>query len=221
MRARTLSAARPVVLATRSEGKLRELRPIFESYGVSVIDLAQAGVPESSEESDIESFDGFEENALAKARYFFERCGGADVFADDSGLVVDALGGEPGVRSKRWSGRVDLHGAALDRANNAQLLARLAGISERQARFVCAAAWRGTAGELVTRGEVPGRIVDAGSGSHGFGYDPHFFSDELDMTLADATVEQKRRVSHRGRAFDALWIELRERRVLRSTKGAS
>jgi len=209
------------VLATRSAGKLRELRPIFESYGVSVIDLAEAGVSQTPDESHIESFETFEENALAKARYFFERCGGADVFADDSGLVVDALGGAPGVRSKRWSGRADLEGPALDRANNEQLLGRLAGVSHRRARFVCAAAWHGGAGEVVARGEVVGRIVDAGSGSHGFGYDPYFFSDELGMTLADATVEQKRRVSHRGRAFDALWLELGRRGVLRSIVGAS
>lgn len=209
------------MLATRSTGKLRELRPIFQSYGVNVIDLAEAGVPETSDEREIESFDTFEENALAKARYFFERCGGADVFADDSGLVVDALGGEPGVRSKRWSGRLDLDGSELDRANNAQLLGRLVGVSNRRARFVCAAAWHGPAGELVTRGEVPGRIIDAGSGSHGFGYDPYFHADELGMTLADAIVEEKRRVSHRGRAFDALASELRQRGVLRPEDGAS
>jgi XTP/dITP diphosphohydrolase len=209
------------VLATRSAGKLRELRPIFESYGVRVVDLAEAGVVETPDESDIESFDTFEENALAKARYFFERCGGADVFADDSGLVVDALGGEPGVRSKRWSGRDDLGGEALDRANNEQLLSRLAGISNRRARFVCAAAWYGNTGEVVVRGEVAGRIVDSGSGSYGFGYDPYFYSDELGMTMADATVEEKRRVSHRGRAFDALWIELGRRGAPRLRDGAS
>jgi len=216
-----VSVSRPAVLATRSAGKLRELLPIFQSYGVSVIDLAEAGVPETPDESDIESFDTFEENALAKARYFFERCGGANVFADDSGLVVDSLGGEPGVRSKRWSGHLDLEGSDLDRANNAQLVARLAGVSSRRARFVCAAAWHGAGGELVARGEVSGRIVDAGSGNHGFGYDPHFFSDELGMTLADATVEQKRRVSHRGRAFDALALELGRRGALRPDEGAS
>ena len=205
---------RPAVLATRSAGKLRELRPIFESFGVSVVDLAEAGVAESAEENDIESFDTFEENALAKARFFFERCGGVDVYADDSGLVVEALGGEPGVRSKRWSGQADLGGSALDRANNTLLLSRLAGAVDRRARFVCAASWCGEAGELVVRGETQGRIVDAASGKHGFGYDPHFFSDELGMTLADATGSQKRSVSHRGRAFDLLVAELRRRGVL-------
>lgn len=205
--------SRAAVLATRSAGKLRELRPLFESFGVRVIDLAEAGVPESADENDIESFDSFEENALAKARYFFQRCEGADVFADDSGLVVDALGGEPGVRSKRWSGRADLDARALDDANNALLLSRLAGVADRRARFVCAAAWCGNVGELVVRRDTLGRIVDAGSGNHGFGYDPHFYSEELGMTLADATVAQKRSVSHRGRAFDALAAELRRLRA--------
>ena len=199
------------MLATRSAGKLRELRPIFESFGVPVIDLAEAGVPETADEVAVESHDTFEANALAKARYFHARCGGRDVVADDSGLVVDALDGEPGVRSKRWSGRPELEGAALDRANNEELLRRLSGVSDRRARFVCAAVWCGARGELVARGEVVGRIVEYASGVHGFGYDPYFFADELGMTLADATVEAKRSVSHRGRAFDALAAAMRER----------
>jgi XTP/dITP diphosphohydrolase len=203
-----------LVLATRSAGKLRELRPMFEADGVRVIDLAEAGVPATSHESAIESFDTFEENALAKARYFFARCGGLDVVADDSGLVVEALGGEPGVRSKRWSARADLHGHELDVANNEQLMRRMRGLADRRARFVCAAAWSGAAGDAVTRGEVPGRILAEASGTHGFGYDPYFFADELGMTLADATTAQKRTVSHRGRAFDALRGLLRARGVL-------
>ena len=209
-----MSAIRSVVLATRSAGKLRELRPIFAAVGVHVLDLAEAGVAESPDEGAIESFATFEENAIAKARYFFERCGGVDVVADDSGLVVEALGGEPGVRSKRWSERTDLDGHSLDRANNERLAARMRGVEDRRARFVCAAAWRGAQGEAVARGEVHGRIEERGSGVHGFGYDPYFYADELGMTLADATVEQKRVVSHRGRAFDALMMTLLERGAL-------
>jgi XTP/dITP diphosphohydrolase len=209
-----LNAMRSVVLATRSAGKLRELRPIFAAVGVRVLDLAEAGVAESPDEGVIESFATFEENAIAKARYFFERCGGVDVVADDSGLVVEALGGEPGVRSKRWSERTDLDGHLLDRANNERLLARMRGVEDRRARFVCAAAWRGPRGEAVARGEVRGRIEERGSGAHGFGYDPYFYADELGMTLADATIEEKRAVSHRGRAFDALMATLRERGAL-------
>jgi XTP/dITP diphosphohydrolase len=203
-----------VVLATRSAGKLIELRPIFEAAGVRVLDLAEARVSEAADEAGIECFQTFEENALAKARYFFDRCGGLDVVADDSGLVVEALGGEPGVRSKRWSERTDLDGARLDLANNERLVARMTGVADRRARFVCVAAWRGTSGEFVALGEVSGRIETKASGGHGFGYDPYFYVDELGMTLADATIEQKRRVSHRGRAFDALIARLRERGLL-------
>jgi XTP/dITP diphosphohydrolase len=203
-----------VVLATRSAGKLRELRPIFAAAGVRVLDLAEAGVPETLDEAGIECFQTFEENALAKARYFFERCGGLDVVADDSGLVVDALGGEPGVRSRRWSGRTDLDGHQLDLANNERLVVRMTGVAHRRAHFVCVAGWRGKEGELIARGEVIGRIEAEPSGRQGFGYDPYFHADELGMTLADATLEQKRLVSHRGRAFDALIEELRARGVI-------
>lgn len=187
---------------------------MFSAVGIQVLDLIEAGVEASPAEDAVESFDTFEANALAKARYFFERCGGLDVVADDSGLVVDALGGEPGVRSKRWSERSDLTGHRLDEANNVRLMSQMHGVRDRRARFVCAAAWRGSEGEAVSRGEVVGRISEAASGTHGFGYDPHFFADELGMTLADATTEQKRSVSHRGRAFDALLETLRERGVL-------
>src|SRR5262249_31977721 len=105
--ARVPHAPRVALVATRSVGKLRELRPLFASHGIAVVDLAEAGIPESADEDPLEAFATFEENALAKARYFFERTG-QPTFADDSGLEVSALGGAPGVLSKRWSGRTDL-----------------------------------------------------------------------------------------------------------------
>ena len=201
------------MIATRSAGKLRELRPIFQDAGVTVIDLAEARIPESPAEAAIEAFDTFEANAMAKAKYFHARAGGRDVVADDSGLEVLALGGVPGVRSKRWSGRLDLDAAALDAANNQMLLQRMLGVADRRARFVCAAAWCGAGGSLVVRGEVTGCIVDEPRGEHGFGYDPYFVSDELGMSLAEATVVQKQAVSHRGRAFSELLAALRARGV--------
>lgn len=206
--------ARPcVVLATRNAGKLRELRALFSDEDIEVIDLVELGVVETDEEDDIESYETFEENALAKARYFAKRCGGRAVVADDSGLAVDALDGAPGVRSKRWSGRADPSGA-LDAANNALLMERLRGVENRRARFVCAAAWCLGDDAVVVRGEVPGTIVDRASGTHGFGYDPHFLVTELGVTLADATVAEKQSVSHRGRAFMALLSALRARGAL-------
>lgn len=191
------------VLATRSQGKLRELRPLFAGHGVHVIDLDEAGIVESPEEDHLEEHDTFERNALGKARYFF-RLTGRPTFADDSGLVVDALNGQPGVHSKRWSGRRDIHGIALDEENNRLLLERLRGAADRSAHYVCAAAYVDARRELTWRGEVHGRIVDRPTGQNGFGYDPYFFSTELGRTFGEATGEEKERISHRGRAFRGL-----------------
>lgn len=197
-------AALPWVLATRNEGKLRELRALLGDAGVEVVDLGEAGLPETPAEEHIECYETFEQNAMAKARYFSALLPGRVVVADDSGLAVDALAGAPGVHSKRWCGRTDLEGRELDAANNALLAERLREAEDRTARFVCVAVWTDGSREHSARGEVPGRIVDVGSGAHGFGYDPYFHVDELGMTLADATVAEKQEVSHRGRAFAAL-----------------
>lgn len=208
---------RPWILASRNAGKLRELRALFATHGIDVIDLREAGVEEDAEaEESIEVFDTFEANALAKARYFSSRLPGRIVVADDSGLAVDALQGAPGVRSKRWSGRGGLEGRALDASNNAFLLAKIDGQTNRGARFVCAAAWCDGTFELVARGEVLGRIVDVPKGEHGFGYDPHVFVNDLGKTMAEATVAEKEAVSHRGRAFARLLVALRERGLVRS-----
>ena len=205
-------SAAPWILASRNAGKLRELRALFADAGIGVIDLAQAGIEVTPGEDAIEVFDTFEENAVAKARYFGERAGGRTVVADDSGLEVLALAGEPGVRSRRWSGRSDLEGSDLDAANNARLVERLRGMSDLRATFVCAAAWWGDGGTIVVRGAVRGYIVTEAGGADGFGYDPHFFSTELGRTLGSATLAEKQRVSHRGRAFRALLDAVRARR---------
>lgn len=208
-----MSGARPpLVLATRSRGKLRELRPLLAGYGIATVDLHDVGVVEQpAVEAALECFETFEENALAKARYFFAQVGGTrPTVADDSGLEVRALGGRPGVRSKRWSGRADLSGRALDGANNAKLLAELGGASDRRARYVCVAAYVDARGERLFRGESTGRILDGPRGSGGFGYDPLFLSDDLGVTFAVASLEAKARVSHRGRAFARLAMGLAE-----------
>lgn len=197
-----------LLLATRSHGKLRELRPLFEGIGMDVQDLADAGIEEGEAEDALEAFETFEENALAKARYFHSLTG-RPVVADDSGLEVLALGGAPGVRSKRWSGRTDLRGVALDEANNALLMERVRGLDDRRARYVCAAAYVDDARELVFRGAVAGRISDVRSGAGGFGYDPYFISDEAGRSFGEMRVEEKERISHRGRAFRQLVAALR------------
>ena len=211
-----------ILLATRSSGKLRELSEILRDFNLNVIDVGAAGIPQSAEEDAIESFPTFEENALAKARYFHAQSGGMPTLADDSGVVVDALGGAPGVLSKRFSGRSDLSGTELDAANNAKLMAEIAridaerfergeGTAPRTARYVCVAAFVSSRGELIRDGKIEGRIIEYPRGAGGFGYDPYFESPELRGTFAEAGWSLKSRVSHRGRAFRALLPALRER----------
>lgn len=199
---------RRVVLATRSEGKLRELRPMLAAAGYQVASLATLGVPETPAEEGVERFDTFEENALAKARYFAALLPGHAILADDSGLVVAALGGAPGVRSKRYSGAGDLAGAALDAANNARLQVELDGVEDRAASYVCVVAWVEDGRELLRRGETRGRILREARGSQGFGYDPYFWSAELGCTFGESAREAKAAVSHRGRAVTALLAAL-------------
>jgi XTP/dITP diphosphohydrolase len=198
-----------VILATRSEGKVRELAPLFAEAGFEVRTLDAAGIAAAPNEDAIEAFETFEENALAKARHFFALGHGVPVVADDSGLAIDVLGGRPGVHSKRWSGRADLEGHALDTANNAYLVEALRGREDRTARYVCVAVWCDGTRELVARGEVQGRILEAPRGSGGFGYDPYFWSDVVQGTFAEVSREAKAEVSHRGRAVRALLRQLR------------
>ena len=193
-----------LLLATRSLGKLYELRPLFAQAGLDVVDLDTAGIEENAEEDELEQHATFEENALAKARYFHRRSGGMPTVADDSGLEVLALGGRPGVHTKRWSGRSDLSGRALDEANNQKLLDTLGDETDRRARYVCVAAYVDGREERPFRGESEGRILFAPRGAGGFGYDPLFESVELGLTFAEIDRATKERVSHRGRAFAKL-----------------
>jgi len=206
------------LLATRSAGKLRELREIFAEFGIKVTDPSTLGIPESAAEEQLECYETFEENALAKARYFFRASGGLPTFGDDSGMSVDVLGGEPGVYSKRWSGRDDLDREALDAANNAKLVERMAAArrsGEREfsdrARYVCVAAFKDAAGEELRRGEIDGRVLENPRGKGGFGYDPYFEAPDIGGTFAESSIENTARNSHRSRAFRALLSALRAR----------
>lgn len=198
---------RELLIATRSAGKVRELVPMMREFGFHALSLQDAGIPLDPREEDLEVFETFEDNALAKARWFAKRSGNRPVVADDSGLEVDALGGRPGVRSKRWSGRPELEGQALDDANNAFLLAELDAVGAQPpwtGRYVCAAAWVSGDTEIVVRGESGGSIIRHARGTGGFGYDPHFVSAEYGRTFAETTRDEKALVSHRGRAFREL-----------------
>ena len=183
-----------IYCGTSNPGKLREFRlavPDFEIRAVSV------PPPEENGET-------FEETACQKARYYGAHVRGY-LFADDSGLEVDALGGGPGVHSARFAGP-----GANDAANNALLLERLRGVENRPARFVCAIALvRDGAPVRTFRGVVEGRIIDTARGSNGFGYDPLFYYEPFGCTFGEATNEQKMQVSHRAQALEAMFTFLR------------
>jgi XTP/dITP diphosphohydrolase len=185
-----------LVLATRNEGKLRELARILGTQA------RIAGLDEFPGAPDVaETGATFEANALLKARAIasYTRL---PAVADDSGLCVDALNGMPGVLSARWAGQ---HGA--DKANLDLVLAQVADVPDARlgARFVCAAALAVPDGrEWVVTGQVEGRLIRAPRGSGGFGYDPIFQADGFEETTAEMTPEAKDAISHRGRAFRAL-----------------
>ena len=204
-----------LLVATRSSGKMAEIRQILGGVsGLEVVDLDEAGVQPSPEEDDLEPHGTFEENALSKARYFAKLTGLATV-ADDSGLEVDALGGAPGVLSKRFAPGDDLEGLERDHANNRYLVEKLAGVepARRTARYVCVAALLEPGKEpLFFRGEAPGVVVSEPRGSGGFGYDPYIFDPQFGATFAEMSPAEKNARSHRGRAFTALAEALGRRR---------
>jgi XTP/dITP diphosphohydrolase len=189
-----------VLLATRNVGKRRELRALVEAVGWRVVTLDELGVAEEPAEDALEVHDTFLENARAKAVYFAARAGSYAVLAEDSGLCVEALGGAPGVRSKRWSNRSELSGAALDAANCAHLLGALTGAASRRASYVCGAVLRWGDREVSALGETTGAILEAPCGGEGFGYDPYFWSTELAACFGAVDGAAKASVSHRGRA---------------------
>src|SRR3990172_1644645 len=201
-----------LLVATRSEGKQREIATILAQLDRPVVFPDDLGLWERSEEAGLETADSYEANARRKAEYF-PRLPGLPTVADDSGIEVFALGGEPGVRSRRFA-MYDGPPAGLDAANNAELLRRLAGApaARRRAQYRCAVVYL-PAPNAVPRsfaGACAGQILKAPRGSGGFGYDPLFLSDDLGKTFGEAGPEEKHAVSHRGRAFRAFadWLSV-------------
>ena len=197
----------PLLLATRSADKAREIRAIMTAAGCTteLASLEEARVPWSSAEDTIEDHDSFAANARAKAEYF-AKLTGLPTVADDSGLEVLSLLGKPGVKSKRFSAEAaSLTGKALDEANNQELLRRLLGADakRRRASYVCAAVLvrRANAVSEAFTGRCWGHILEAPRGAGGFGYDPLFLDEQLDKTFAELTPEEKNARSHRGEAF--------------------
>jgi len=200
-----------LLVATRSAHKLQEIREILQhSWRGELVDLHAAGIREDPAEDSIEVFDTFAENALAKARYF-GRLADLPVMADDSGLCVDALGGAPGVHSRRFAPSVD--GIDTDQANNLHLLDLLKGVAPgaRTARYICVIALAGPEGvEQLFQGQCEGEILDEPRGSGGFGYDPLFRPAGHDRTFGELSQKQKNLISHRAQALKAAAEYLRE-----------
>lgn len=181
--------------ATGNAGKLREFRLAANHAPVDIELIPDfRALPPAVEDGST-----FAENAIKKALHYAPYCNGL-LFADDSGLAVDALGGAPGVYSARYSGP-----GATDESNNRLLLENLRGVADRAARFICAIALvdRGKVRGVYT-GEVEGRILDAPRGAHGFGYDPLFYYEPFACTFGEADDDRKFSVSHRGQALRAM-----------------
>lgn len=189
-----------IIVATNNAHKADEIAHVLGMDGLEFVTMREANVASDP----VEDADTFEGNARIKARAAHEASGGAAVMADDSGLVVDALDGAPGVYSSRFAGE-----DGNDAANNALLLERLQGVpdAERTARFVCTLVFIDEDGaELVATGSVEGRIGHAERGSEGFGYDPLFYPDAYDgaLTFAEVPQAEKNLISHRAVALRAM-----------------
>ena len=193
---------RKIVIATKNLDKLREIETAFEGLPVEILSLADiAEFPDA-----VENGETFEENAEIKAKFFSEKTG-LPCLADDSGLEVDALDGRPGVYSARFAG---YH--AHDVTNNTKLLEEMAKVNatESPAAYHCALCFIDVDGtKIITTGTVKGTIKTVAKGEGGFGYDPYFYIDE-NKTMAELTIEEKDKISHRGAAIREFVPKLKE-----------
>lgn len=192
-----------IVFATGNEGKMREVRLILADLGMEILSMKEAG----ADPDIVEDGKTFGENAEIKARAVWEQTGGI-VLADDSGLVIDWLNGEPGVYSARYMGEDTAY-----EIKNQALIDRLAGVegADRSARFVCNIAAVLPDGQVVhTEETMEGRIAEKPAGHEGFGYDPILYLPEFGKTSAEITIEEKNRISHRGKALEAMKVKLKE-----------
>ncbi|MCI8630860.1 MAG: XTP/dITP diphosphatase [Firmicutes bacterium] len=192
-----------IIIASQNKHKIEEIEAITKKFGMSVVSRNDAGLPNTDIEEDGKTF---EENSYKKA-YEIMRLAGEMTIADDSGLMVDALGGAPGVYSARFSGD-----GATDRSNNEKLLFMLKDVpaEKRTAKFVSVITMIYPDGDkIVARGECPGSIIFEERGQGGFGYDPLFVPDGYDKTFGELGAEEKNKISHRARALVILEKELK------------
>lgn len=191
-----------IVVATKNQGKLKELIHAFADLPIELISLSEFGkLPDAVEDGNT-----FYENALKKARFYMEKTHCA-CLADDSGIEIEVLGGAPGIHSARFAG---YH--ADDKANNQKMLEELAskGVNSSKAQYVCSLVFVDTDGTiLATKGVCEGIIRNIAQGSGGFGYDPYFYLPQFAKTMAELTIEAKNEISHRGKAIEQMEMELR------------
>lgn len=195
-----------IIAASRNKHKIEEIEAITKKFGMRIVSRDEAGIPKVEIEEDGETF---EENSYKKAYEIMKMSEGQITIADDSGLMVDYLGGAPGVYSARFAGE-----DGNDEKNNAKLLKLLEGLprEERKAKFVSVITMVYPDGSyIVARGECSGVILDAPIGENGFGYDPLFLPDGYNKSFAQLTAEEKNSISHRAKALAELERLLRER----------
>lgn len=197
---------RRIIFATGNSGKMKEIREILSDLNVEVVSMKEAGITADI----VEDGATFEENAVIKARAIMEITNEI-VLADDSGLEIDYLNKEPGIYSARYMGEDTSY-----RIKNKNLIDRLEGVpdAKRTARFVCAVAAAFPGGEVVTvRGTIEGIIGYEERGENGFGYDPIFYVPEYGCSTAELPLEEKNKISHRGKALRKMKKELKSRKV--------
>jgi XTP/dITP diphosphohydrolase len=190
-----------IVLASGNPGKLREFAEMLATVDFEVVPQSQFNVPEADEPHFT-----FVENALAKARHA-ARLTGLPCLADDSGICVEALGGEPGVHSARYAGE-----PKSDERNNQKVIAELQGKADRRAHYVAVLVFVRHADDpqpLIVEGEWHGEIIDTPRGANGFGYDPYFLVPDLNQTAAEIAADEKNKRSHRGKALRELVTKLK------------
>lgn len=204
-----------IVIASSNPGKLREFEQMLAPLGIEIVPQSKFGIPEAGEPHAT-----FIENALAKARHA-SRLSRMPAFADDSGICVAALGGEPGVHSARFAGE-SFAGSpggrgSQDRRNNEKLIASLSGHADRRAHYYCVIVLTRHADDpepVIAEGRWHGEVTDTLRGTNGFGYDPYFYLPDFGRTAAELMSEEKNAISHRGKALAELVVKLREARVM-------
>lgn len=195
-----------IIFATSNEGKMKEIRLILNDLGYDVVSMKEAGIHVDIIEDGLT----FEENAIIKAKTIMEMTGEV-VLADDSGLEIDAMDKAPGIYSARFLGE----DTSYDYKNQ-YILDKLKDVhgEDRSARFVCAIACAFPDGEIITtRGTIEGQIGYEIAGENGFGYDPIFWIPEYQCTSSELTTEVKNKISHRGKALEAMKVKLLEKQI--------